>query len=1005
MKRFGKSANGSHWVFAKRALGLLVILLTAAILAVGCGSSSSSSSSTDEGGSTPDTGGDGTGGDAAGFTIGSLSGNTAEDGTTGTFTVKLNAQPDGDVAINVASSNTGEGTVDVSSLTFDATNWNVDQTVTVTGVDDSVVDGDQAYTVELTVNTAGTTDTTGYAALDPADMSVVNADNDVPDNTAPVLPTVSINNADASTDSPEVTLSLSASDDIGIVAYYAAETDSTPDATAVGWTDVTAVTGFSGDVAFVFGNNIGLRSVYVWFKDAAGNISDLSTASINVMRPVLPDTGQTTSYTNTFGEDADYTINPPSYTFNFDSQTTTDNNTLLTWENSGHGGNNWEGAISRCEILNTGGFTDWRLPTIKEYLTIIDYTKTAPTIDTSIFTNIQTDPWYNWSAYWSSTDFADSDGRAWGMDFNNGLIENNDKSQNGYTKCVRGGDETTVWPSDFTDTGNGFITHGFTGLKWQKEDDDTTRTWEEALAYCEGLDLGGFGNWRLPSVRELETIIDFGNYDPAIDPVYFPDAYDTSIDGAVNSFWSSTTVKNTSSNGTTAWQVSFKKGSVGGGLKDSKYYVRCVQGGLLPSQTATSVNFTDSDDDADELTGDVTIVKASDEGSLSDYVLYWSAAATKQDETLIATIAKTGSDLTYTFSADSPVPKDANYLLVFTLNEEGEMETGLSVALDDVDRVQRLLPDTGFTEDVNDTTGDDSDYPANPLSFTDNGDNTVTDNNTQLMWQKEGDGTNNASYGYIGWTEAVAYCNGLNLADYNDWRLPSITEIVSKLNYGHIADGEAKISTEFFPADVGDFWSSTYQSNPNPNHEVWTASYGTGRTDRRRIDSTLKSYVQCVRGGSAADVWKFDLSHNGVYLHSATIIAHGSTNLMWQRNTNVGLPDWEDRKANWSDAISYCESIVIDGYTDWRLPNIKELQSIVDYSKQVPSLHSDFELPWTWPDPTDRIYWSSTPFVNTYYQGQPYQKIYAASFKFGELMLNDLSEELLVRCVHTGKLD
>ncbi len=111
---------------------------------------------------------------AAGFAIGSISGNTAEDGTTATFTVKLSTQPDGDVVIDAASSDTGEGTVSPSSLTFTSSNWNTTQTVTVTGVDDGIEDGDQNYTIELTVDTGSTTDTTGYASLNPG---VVNATN------------------------------------------------------------------------------------------------------------------------------------------------------------------------------------------------------------------------------------------------------------------------------------------------------------------------------------------------------------------------------------------------------------------------------------------------------------------------------------------------------------------------------------------------------------------------------------------------------------------------------------------------------------------------------------------------------------------------------------------------------------------------------------------------------------------------------------------------------------
>lgn len=102
---------------------------------------------------------------------------TGEDGSTAAFGVALNSQPTGNVVIDITSSNTAEGTVSPSSLTFTTTNWGGLQTVTVTGVDDSLADGDQAYSVELIVNAAGTLDA-NYQLLDPPDVSATNMDDD-----------------------------------------------------------------------------------------------------------------------------------------------------------------------------------------------------------------------------------------------------------------------------------------------------------------------------------------------------------------------------------------------------------------------------------------------------------------------------------------------------------------------------------------------------------------------------------------------------------------------------------------------------------------------------------------------------------------------------------------------------------------------------------------------------------------------------------------------------------
>ena len=98
--------------------------------------------------------------DAAGFSVVESSGSTSvsETGTTDTFTVVLDAEPDSNVVILVSSGDTGEATVDVSSLTFTPATWNAAQPVTVTGVDDSLVDGNQNTTITLSIDNASSDD-------------------------------------------------------------------------------------------------------------------------------------------------------------------------------------------------------------------------------------------------------------------------------------------------------------------------------------------------------------------------------------------------------------------------------------------------------------------------------------------------------------------------------------------------------------------------------------------------------------------------------------------------------------------------------------------------------------------------------------------------------------------------------------------------------------------------------------------------------------------------------
>ena len=116
--------------------------------------------------------------DAAGFTIVESSGSTsvAESGTTDTFTVVLDAEPDSNVVILVSSGDTGEVTVNVSSLTFIPASWNTAQTVTVTGVDDNLIDGSQNTTITLSIDDANSDD--NFDPLANQTVSATTTDDD-----------------------------------------------------------------------------------------------------------------------------------------------------------------------------------------------------------------------------------------------------------------------------------------------------------------------------------------------------------------------------------------------------------------------------------------------------------------------------------------------------------------------------------------------------------------------------------------------------------------------------------------------------------------------------------------------------------------------------------------------------------------------------------------------------------------------------------------------------------
>ncbi len=116
--------------------------------------------------------------DTPGITVSPTSGlETTEGGGKATFTIVLDSEPTANVMIGLSSDDPGEGTVLPTTVSFTSGDWNVAQTVTVTGVDDLLVDGDIAYTIVLAA--AVSTDSL-YGGLDPADVNGTNLDNDVP---------------------------------------------------------------------------------------------------------------------------------------------------------------------------------------------------------------------------------------------------------------------------------------------------------------------------------------------------------------------------------------------------------------------------------------------------------------------------------------------------------------------------------------------------------------------------------------------------------------------------------------------------------------------------------------------------------------------------------------------------------------------------------------------------------------------------------------------------------
>ncbi len=302
----------------------------------------------------------------------------------------------------------------------------------------------------------------------------------------------------------------------------------------------------------------------------------------------IPDTGQTKCYNDKaeilcpkkgqdyYGQDGNYTIKPPSYTLLNGGAMVKDNVTGLIWENKTTDGSihdtskeyNWNDAqsvfIKQLNSSRFGGYNDWRLPTIRELYSIVDYSRHEPSIDTRYFPNTQS--YFYWAS--SKKDFSgDTVVLSFSRCLGFGAGDSNEYGGSGnlHVRAVRGGQPMT----DNLIIKEGIVNDKSTGLMWQQATGNNGQRmiWKEALSYCRNLTLAGYKDWRLPNIKELASIVE-SSYDNFVK--YVPNPNTTKYDG----YFSSTTAVYRPE---AAWCV-FNGGSSIDKLKQD-YYVRCVRGG------------------------------------------------------------------------------------------------------------------------------------------------------------------------------------------------------------------------------------------------------------------------------------------------------------------------------------------------------------------------------------------------------------------------------------------
>lgn len=268
-----------------------------------------------------------------------------------------------------------------------------------------------------------------------------------------------------------------------------------------------------------------------------------------------------------FWQDAGRTYNGPSYTDNADN-TISDNITGLMWQKDMGVKMSYADAVIKADTLTLGGYTDWRIPDIKELYSLIMFdgrvmgsTAVTPFIDTDYFNqpfgDVEAGERTIDAQTWSSTHYRgltmNADTTVFGVNFVDGRIKGypkynprTDEPNEMYFRMVRGNPD--YGKNLFADNGDGTVTDSATMLMWQKSDDGMARDWLSSIKYCEELTLAGFDDWHLPNAKELQSVVDY-NRSPsatgsaAIDTVFRVSEI-TDPDGNSGHYpfyWSSTT--------------------------------------------------------------------------------------------------------------------------------------------------------------------------------------------------------------------------------------------------------------------------------------------------------------------------------------------------------------------------------------------------------------------------------------------------------------------------------
>lgn len=303
------------------------------------------------------------------------------------------------------------------------------------------------------------------------------------------------------------------------------------------------------------------------------------------------------------------------------------------------------------------------------------------------------------------------------------------------------------------------------------------------------------------------------------------------------------------------------------------------------------------------------------------------------------------------------------------------VDTGQNACFNDSRQINCPKPGQEFN-------GQDAQFKGNKAQYIDNGDGTVTDMVTGLMWVK-------ARGEKMSFRAAMVGAERCRVGGYTDWRAPTIKELYSLIDFNGWQQQSASSSTPFIDTRYFDFeygdtrkgeriidcqdWSSTVYAGKTMGgaDTAFGVNFADGRIkgygfDRAGRRPGQPKYIRYVRGNPTYGKNEFVKNSDGT-------ITDRATGLTWQQKDS-------GKTYNWSEALEYCDNLNLAGRSDWRLPNAKELESIVDYTRSPTKTDSAAIDPIFQTSEVESYFWSST----THMDGPRHTK--AAYVAFGRAM-------------------